>query len=276
MQNIPRTATANEPLAAQAMNNRLLVAMPKDAFMLLECDLKQIALPQGTVCFEPGDRIEQVYFPQSGMISCVIPLRDGEAVEIASVGREGAVGLQSGIGLRHARTSAVVQIAGRFVTLAANRLEQAVERSPALRSLIIRYIEVLWAEAQQNAACNAAHDSASRLCRWLLQCAEKIGGDQIPLTQEFLAEMLGVRRTTVTLLAQDLQKNGLIRYSRGHITILDRRALEAAACKCFMAFKPEGPFDKVGLPLRADGGAIDGLIRKTCSPSNAAAPEGAD
>jgi CRP-like cAMP-binding protein len=237
MQYLGKTAPAND-LPAQAMNNRLLAAMPSEAFMLLEPDLQQITLPQGTVCFGLGDRIEQIYFPQSGIISRVIPLRDGDVVEIALIGREGAVGLQSGLGLRHARTSAVVQTAGRFVTLATNRLEQAVDCSPALRDLIIGYIEALWAEAQQNVACNAAHDSASRLCRWLLQCAEKIGGEQILLTQEILAEMLGVRRTTVTLLAQDLQKNGFIRYSRGRITILDRRALEARACECYMAFQP--------------------------------------
>lgn len=232
------TAPANDPLAAPAMNNRLLAAMPSEAFRLLEPHLHQITLPQGTVCLGLGDRIEQVYFPESGMISRGIPLRDGDVVEIASIGREGAVGLQSGLGFRHARTRAVVQISGRFVTLAANRLEQAVERSPGLRDLIIHYLEALWAEAQQNAACNAAHDSASRLCRWLLQCVEKIGDEQILLTQDILAEMLGVRRTTVTLIAQDLQKNNLIRYSRGRITILDRGALKARACECYMALHP--------------------------------------
>ena len=102
-----------------------------------------------------------------------------------------------------------------------------------LRELIFAYIETLWAEAQQNAACNAIHDCSSRLCRWLLQCADRTGSDRVLLTQEFLAEMLGVRRTTVTLLAQELQKRGILRYSRGRITILDRAALEGGACDCY-------------------------------------------
>jgi len=130
-------------------------------------------------------------------------------------------------------TRAIVQIAGSFSVISAPRFELATKHSAALGGANFSYIETLWTEAQQNAACNAIHDGSSRLCRWLLQCADRIGSEHLLVTQEFLAEMLGVRRTTVTLLAQELQKRGILRYSRGRITILDRAALEACACECY-------------------------------------------
>jgi CRP-like cAMP-binding protein len=183
------------------------------------------------------------------MISQLISTGEGDMVETSSTGREGAVGLQAGFGPRLSFTRAAVQIPGKFSTISATRFEHAVSRSTALRDLIIRYTETLWAEAQQNAACNAIHDGASRLCRWLLQCADRTGSEQLLLTQEFLAEMLGVRRTTVTLLAQELQKRGVVRYSRGRITILDRPALEGCACECYGAVKHENLSQRVGIKI---------------------------
>jgi CRP-like cAMP-binding protein len=168
-------------------------------------------------------------------------------IETSSTGREGAVGLQCGFGPRLSFTRATVQIPGKFSVISAARFEHAVSGSRALRDLILRYIEMLWAEAQQNTACNAIHDGASRLCRWLLQCADRTGSEQLLLTQEFLAEMLGVRRTTVTLLAQELQKRGILRYSRGRITILDRAALEARACECYGAVKHDNLLPRIGV-----------------------------
>jgi hypothetical protein len=154
------------------------------------------------VCYEAGSPIDQVYFPQTGTGN-----------------------LHDCTGERHVSV------------ISAPRFELVTRHSAALGELIFDYIETLWAEAQQNAACNAIHDGSSRLCRWLLQCADRIGSEQLLLTQEFLAEMLGVRRTTVTLLAQELQKRGILRYSRGRITILDRAALEALACDCYEVIK---------------------------------------
>lgn len=239
---IEPSAGGHFPLPEQAsgyrqLGNRLLASLPSHVFLLLMQDLKQVVLPQGVVCFDPGDPINQVYFPHTGMISCLVSTGDGEMVETSSVGREGAVGLQSGLGQRVSFTRAMVQIGGKFSVVSASRVEYAGGRSADLRDLITRYTEMLWAEAQQNAACNAVHDGSSRLCRWLLQCTDRIGSDQLPLTQEFLSGMLGMRRTTVTLLAQELQKRGILRYSRGRITILDRSALKAAACKCYGAVK---------------------------------------
>jgi CRP-like cAMP-binding protein len=230
---VPRSAWE---IANRAAGNGFLSALPDDAIALLEPDLKQISLPPGAACYGPGSPIDQAYFPQSGMISLVVTA-DGETVETSSVGREGGVGLQCGFGPRLSFTRATVQIPGKFSMISAARFEQAASRHPALRDTIVRHIETKWAEAQQNAACNAVHDGSSRLCRWLLQCADRIGSDQLLLTQDFLAGMLGLRRTTVTLLAQELQKRGIVRYGRGRITIIDRRALEACACECYHAIK---------------------------------------
>jgi len=190
---MPRTERDGLPRAA---GNRLLAALPDDVFTHLEPDLRQLTLPQGVVCYGAGDPIDQVYFPHTGMISQLIATGDGDMVETSSIGREGAVGLQCGLGSRLSFTRATVQIPGRFSAISAARFEQAASVNAGLRDLIMHYTETLWAEAQQNAACNAIHDGSSRLCRWLLQCADRTGSEQLLLTQEFLAEMLGVRRTT--------------------------------------------------------------------------------
>jgi CRP-like cAMP-binding protein len=244
----PITRAERDGLARWS-GNRLLAELPEDAFAVLEPDLQQLTLLQGVVCYGTGDPIDQVYFPHTGMISQLITTGDGDMVETSSIGREGAVGLQCGLGPRLSFTRTMVQIPGKFSAISAARFENAVSHSAALRDLIIRYTETMWAEAQQNAACNAVHDGASRLCRWLLQCADRTGSEQLLLTQEFLAEMLGVRRTTVTLLAQELQKRGVVRYSRGRITILDRPALEACACECYAAIKHENLSQRIGFRL---------------------------
>jgi CRP-like cAMP-binding protein len=233
----------------RSAGNRLLAALPEDALLLLEPDLRQLTLRQGVVCYGAGDPIDQVYFPHTGMISQLITTGDGDMVETASTGREGAVGLQCGLGPRLSFTRTMVQIPGKFSAISAARFEHAASGSAALRDLIVRYTETVWAEAQQNAACNAVHDGSSRLCRWLLQCADRTGSEQLLLTQEFLAEMLGVRRTTVTLLAQELQKRGIVRYSRGRIAILDRSSLEALACECYAAIKHENLSQRIGFGL---------------------------
>lgn len=181
------------------------------------------------------------------MISLLVTTGDGDMIETASIGREGAAGLQCGLGERNSYTLATIQIPGEFVTITASRFEQAARDNVATRELISRYIEARWAEAQQIAACNAVHGGSARLCRWLLQAADCIGSNRVPLTQEYLADVLGVRRTTVTLLAQELQRAGAIRYSRGRITIIDRGKLEAGACECYDAIKHENLLLKLGI-----------------------------
>ncbi len=229
-------STVRESVARRP-GNHLLAALPDDTLALLEPDLRQLNLPQGFVCCSAGDPIDEVYFPHTGMISQMVTTGDSEMVETSSTGSEGAVGLQCGFGPRLSFTHATVQIPGMFSAISAAHFTNAVTRSQTLRDLIFAHTELLWLEAQQNSACNAIHDGSSRLCRWLLQCADRSGSEQLLLTQESLAEMLGVRRTTVTLLAQELQKRGIVRYSRGRITILDRAALEAHACECYQTIK---------------------------------------
>jgi CRP-like cAMP-binding protein len=176
---------------------------------------------------------QTIYFVLSGLISLTITTKNGSSIEAATVGREGAVGLYVGLGKRHSFTRATMQISGICACVGTSRFAQITNGNVAVQDLISRYSEVRLAEAQQLSACNAVHDAGSRLCRWLLQSADRIGSDQLPLTQELLAQMLGVRRTTITLLAQVLQNKGMIRYTRGHIVILNRSQLEACACECY-------------------------------------------
>jgi len=211
--------------------------MPPATLALLERRWSLVALAQGHTCFSAGDRIERVYFPISGLISLVIATGRGELAEAGMVGREGAVGLQTAFGPRTSHTRATVRVAGSAYTMAADALREAVQRSEAAQAAVINYTEVLWAEAQHLAVCNAVHDASSRLARWLLQCADRTDGERVPLTQEFLGEMLGITRTSVTLLAQNLQARDIIRYGRGRITIADRRALESHACECYRAMR---------------------------------------
>jgi len=215
----------------------LLAAFPDATLALLKNDLTNVSLPSGAVCFEAGKLIERVYFPASGLISLVVSTRSGELVEAGMIGREGAAGLQNALNGQPSFTRAIVQISGSFSTIAAEPVRQAMKKSDDARALVNRYTEILWAEAQQLAVCNVAHRSLARLARWLLQGADRTGSHELPLTQEFLGEMLGLRRTSVTLLAQKLQRRGIIKYSRGKITILDRAALEAAACECYQIIR---------------------------------------
>jgi CRP-like cAMP-binding protein len=218
--------------------NHLLACLPENEFVLLQPHLKDVPLKQGSVLAEQGEPIDQVYFPHSGMVSIVVVLSDGEkSVETATVGREGAVGAIAGLGERNAIARAIVQVEGHGARIPARSLQAAVRQSPFLRDFIVRYQEMLLHQAQQSTACNALHEARPRLCRWLLQTRDRLDSDTVALTQEFLAQMLGVRRTTVTELARGLQDKGLVRYKRGKIEILDRPGLEACACECYEALR---------------------------------------
>jgi CRP-like cAMP-binding protein len=205
--------------------------------MLIAPHLREVELAQGALLQEQGEPIEHVYFPNSGMISLLAVMQQGNAVETATIGREGAVGAMAGLGPRHAFTRAVMQMTGRAAQIRTLPFQTIVAKSPALRDIIVRHNEVLLAQVQQSAACNALHEAEARFCRWLLQSRDRSDGDTVPITQEFLAQMLGVRRTTVTLVAQSLQDAGLLRYRRGRIELLDRAGLEDRACECYAAVR---------------------------------------
>jgi len=236
-----------DELTLVPQDNRLLAALPTELFALMQRDFKQISLAQGQALYEPGEPIDEIYFPLSGMISLLVIAKNGGAIETATIGREGAVGLHGGVGKRVSFTRATIQIPGKFSVIRAAAFAQSVQDHPPLRDLIARYTEVLWAEAQQIAACNAIHDAPARLCRWLLQSADRVGSDHLPLTQDLIAQMLGVRRTTVTLLAQSLQRQGVIKYARGHITIIDREHLRHCACECYAIMQQEKLPLKIGV-----------------------------
>lgn len=229
--------------------NMLLAGLPPSVLALMADDLRQIPLIQGQSIYEPGAPIDKVYFPQSGMISLLVVSKDGGATEAAAIGREGAVGLHAAFGNRRSFTRVTSQVSGVTSIIDASAFAGIAQHNPALRDLITRYTEVLWAEAQQLVACNATHEASTRLCRWLLQCADRIGSHELPLTQELISQMLGVRRTTVTLLAQELQERGLIKYARGRITILDRKELEHCACECYAVIQQEKLPIKIGVKL---------------------------
>ena len=220
-------------LSSVTGRNRLLDALHADACALLEPHLKEFALDQGALLQEQGEKIEYVYFPQSGMISLLAVMTHGDAIETATVGREGAVGAMSGLGMRISFTRATVQMPGVALRIATSRFQEAVEESAPIRNIVVRYNELLLVQVQQAAACNALHDVQQRLCRWLIQTRDRTDTDIIPYTQEFLAQILGVRRTTVSQIARQLQKSGAIRYHRGRIEITDRKKLENAACECY-------------------------------------------
>lgn len=226
--------------------NRLLAALPDELLQLLGRDLRQVSIPGGKSIFEPGAPIEEIYFPQNGMISLMVVNKDGRPVEISTVGREGAVGIHGALGTRSSFTRAITQLGGNFTMVRASALGRLAREHTKVRDLVTHYIEIVLAETQQIAACNAVHLAPARLCRWLLQSADHIGSDDLELTQELLAEMVNVRRTTVTILAQSLQHAGAIKYSRGRIRILDRDHLRRCACECYSAIQHERLSLKIG------------------------------
>jgi CRP-like cAMP-binding protein len=219
--------------SAGPLDNKLLAALPRDHFDRLLPHLATISLQQGIVLTEAGEEVDQVYFPHDGMLSLLAVLRDGKAIETATVGREGVVGAMAGLGLYKSLVRVVVQMPLTCSRIAAPHFRTAVTASEALRNLCIRYNEVLLSQARVTAACNALHPIEARFCRWLLQSADRSASDTVVLTQEFLAEMLGVRRTSVTEVASRVQSAGVITYSRGVIKILDRPALMRMSCECY-------------------------------------------
>jgi CRP-like cAMP-binding protein len=229
--------------------NRLLAALPSADLALLAPDLKQVPLARGAVLQEQGERIDHVYFPEEGILSLLTVMQQGDAIEIATVGRDGAVGSLAGLGTRRSHTRDVVQVAGSALRIAAARFRKVAEESAAVRDIIVRYGEMLLIQVQQTAACNALHDVEARLSRWLLQARDRVDGKTIQLTHEFLSQMLGVRRPTVTVVARMLQDAGLIRYHRGHIEIIDRRGLEGRACECYEVMRRK--IDQVTPAIRA-------------------------
>lgn len=219
------------------LKNRLLAALPPEEFTLVLPHLSPVELERGRLLYDPGDRIETVYFPHDCVISLMTLMANGAAIESAAVGREGAVGLMAVVAPRMSPSRIIVQAPGVASRIGASVMHDLRARLPTLRSLIDRHNEALFGHAIQSVACNALHAVEARFCRWLLSCDDRIDTNMVQLTQEVLADMLGVQRTTVTVVAGSLQTKGLIRYRRGVVDILDRAGLEAMACECYGAVR---------------------------------------
>jgi CRP-like cAMP-binding protein len=217
----------------QPVGNEILLALPPKERDAIFPQLTFVELRTHDVLHEPGDAINFGYFLNTGMTSILTVLAEGKSVEVGLTGKDGFVGLPLIVGFSSGPTQAVVQIAGNGFRIGARGIAQAVRQHPVLANQLQRYVQVLAMQATQVAACNRLHEVDERLARWLLMCQDRIGSNFVPLTQEFLAHMLGTRRASVTVAAGMLQKAGLITYSRGHVNIVDRTRLEAATCECY-------------------------------------------
>ncbi|MHB8394259.1 MAG: Crp/Fnr family transcriptional regulator [Candidatus Dormibacteria bacterium] len=212
--------------------NHLLAFLPDADREALLAKLSPVFLNVKTVLFEPGQVVDAVYFPLDGVVSLVTPLEDGAIVEVATVGNEGLVGVPVVLGGSLA-VRAISQVAGRCLTMETGGFLYEMERRGSLASIVQNYLQALFGQIAQAAACNRLHSNEERLSRWLLMSHDRVGSDRFSITHEFLSQMLGSRRATVTLSAGILQKAGLIRYQRGHVEIVDRRGLEQTACECY-------------------------------------------
>jgi CRP-like cAMP-binding protein len=217
--------------------NRLLASLPSGVFSALTPHLKIVELKFGDVLAEAGGPIRQVYFPYSGVISLVVELDVGIMIETAMVGHDGALNAASALDGKVSLNKGIVQLAGSAGTIEVNRFRRLANELESFRSVLIRHEQVLFAQSQQSAACNASHSVEARMCRWLLHMRDLADSDDLMLTQEFLAQMLSVRRPSVSTVANPLQKAGLIKYSRGRIRVLDVKGLKKRACECYGTVK---------------------------------------
>jgi CRP-like cAMP-binding protein len=219
--------------------NKLLASLPHEDFQLLIPHLLSVQLAQGAVLAEPGVEVDNAYFPLSGAVSLLVVMRDGKIIETGTVGREGVLGAMSGIAPCRWQVRAIAQLPMFARRIASTELRKAVSSSKAIADLCLRYNEVLLTQARIGAACNALHQIEPRFCRWLLQTRDRAESDTIMLTQEFLAQMLGVRRPSVTEVANKLQATGAISCSRGVIKIIDLEAVQALSCECYETLREQ-------------------------------------
>jgi CRP-like cAMP-binding protein len=213
--------------------NYLLAALGSEERERLLRSAKAELFEAHQVLYAPGREITDVYFPVGGMISVVVKMTDAADVEVATIGNEGLIGIPVILGVTSTPMEALCQIPGRGLKIPAGVLREEIRRTASLNRLLLRYAEAVMVQVAQHAACNRSHSMEQRCARWLLMTHDRVEGDEFPLTQQFLAQMLGVRRATVTIIAGALQKAGLIDYSRGRIRIVNRRGLEGAACECY-------------------------------------------
>jgi CRP-like cAMP-binding protein len=222
-----------------ALDNHLLAALPEPDFARLAAHLERMPMPLGEMLYEPGGRLQHVYFPTTAIVSLHYMCENGASAEIAGVGNEGMVGVSLFMGGDTTPSSAVVQTGGHGYRVPAELLIAEFNRGGALLRLLLRYSQALLTQMAQTGACNRHHSVAQQLCRWLLLTLDRLPTNDLVMTQELIASMLGVRRESVTEAAGLLKDNGVISYRRGHITVLDRAGLEAHVCECYAVVKVE-------------------------------------
>jgi CRP-like cAMP-binding protein len=226
-------------LSSETIKNQLLAALPDAEAQRWLPLLEPIDLPLGEVLYESGITLSHVYFPTTAIVSLLYVMENGASAEIAVVGNDGIVGISLFMGGESTSSRAVVQSAGKGFRLKAHLMKQEFNRAGAVLHLLLRYTQALITQMSQTAVCNRHHSLDQQLCRWLLLSLDRLEGNQLVMTQELIANMLGVRREGVTEGALKLQHAGLIRYARGHITVLDRAALERRSCECYAVVKRE-------------------------------------
>ncbi len=222
-----------------ARQNHLLAALPAEDLERLLPKMKLVPIPLGEVLYESGSRLRNVYFPTTAIVSLLYMLADGASAEIAVVGNEGIIGVSLFMGGETTTNRAVVQSAGHVYRLPSQLLKDEFTRGGPMQHLLLRYTQALITQMAQTAVCNRHHSVDQQLCRWLLLSLDRLASSELVMTQELISNMLGVRREGVTEAAGKLQQAGLIRYSRGHITVLDRPGLEARSCECYAVVKTE-------------------------------------
>jgi CRP-like cAMP-binding protein len=231
------------PTTHSPKQNHLLAGLPPAEFERLGSHLELTPMPLGEALYESGGRLGHVYFPTTSIVSLLYVMEDGASAEIAVVGNEGVLGIALFMGGETTPSRAVVQSAGYGYRLNAHLMKQEFNRAGVMMHLLLRYTQALITQMAQTAVCNRHHSVEQQLCRWLLLSLDRLSGNELTMTQELIANMLGVRREGVTEAAGKLQRAGLISYSRGHITVLDRKRLEQGACECYSVVKKE--FDRL-------------------------------
>jgi len=219
--------------------NHLLAALPAEVFDRLLTKLELVPMPLGMVLYESGDTMRHVYFPTNSIISMLYVMENGASAEISVVGNEGVIGVALFMGGESTSSRAIVQSAGHAYRLLGQTFKDECNRHTGLLLLMLRYTQALITQMAQTAVCNRHHSIDQQLCRWLLLSLDRLSDNQLSMTQELIANMLGVRREGVTEAAGKLQKLGVIEYTRGHITVLDRPKLEALCCECYAVVKKE-------------------------------------
>lgn len=219
--------------------NRLLAALPTAEFEPLTAHLELVELPLGKMLYEPGGQLQHAYFPTTAIVSLHYVMASGAASEAAGVGNEGVVGTSLFLGGATTPSSAIVQTAGHAYRMDRRLLMQEFNRAGLMQRLLLRYTQALLTQMAQTAACNRHHTVEQQLCRWLLLTLDRSPTNELTMTQELIANMLGVRREGITQAAGNLQRTGFISYRRGHITVLDRQGLEKNTCECYAVVKKE-------------------------------------